>query len=108
MEHSKKVRLSKHNPSFILDDKHGHTSIYLVKLVFINDLDLSSLPAFRLEVVDQHRLSLFSQPISQLKNNGLGEKEMYINKQIAIRDHITVRLVSEEEEDDFEVEVYYE
>lgn len=108
MKHTKKVRLNKHNPSFILDDKHGHTSIYLVKLVFINDLDVGSHPALRLEVIDQHHLSLFSQPISQSKNNGPGEKEMYINKQIAIRDHIMVRLVSEEEEDNFEVEMYYE
>lgn len=65
MAKGKTVQLSKYNPSFTIQEKNGHASIRIIKLVSTSGMDLISHSTLRLEVIDQHGLPLWSKPIAE-------------------------------------------
>jgi hypothetical protein len=110
MAEEKTVRLNKYNPSVTLPEKHGHETVRILKMVPTRGSarDLASTSSLRLEVIDQHGLPLFSKPLSDFQQEQADRQEIRVNEQFAVRDHLTIRLASDEEKPDFEVDVHFE
>lgn len=99
------VTLNNLNSSFKVDDKHGHTALFILKIVFGSHQEGQPLPPLRLQVIDQDELGLYSSLIPALR---LGDNPVvHVEKQFAIFNYLKVEVISLEPGMEFEVVVYF-
>ena len=101
------IRLTHFNSSFQVDDKHDHKKLIITKLDFSVHPEERIPPGIRLEIQDENEIILFEEFIEPFLMKELASKVAYIHREFAIFNHLTVRLATEEPDEEFEADVYF-